>query len=159
MTNVSGKVRAAILESYPRYKWRTAFEIRLPKAGESHPLRIVDAISIGRKYPEVHGFEVKVSRADLLSELADPEKAKAAMQYVNFWWLVVGSEEVIDGITVPPEWGILAVKEGRLVLIRAASALHQGARWSGSMKGRFVLSFLDAYEARGTEKREELNLP
>lgn len=160
MTAVAGKVRAALLATHPRHRWRVAFEVRLPTPESQGPRRVVDVVALGRRYPEVHGFEVKVSRADLQSELAQPDKAEAARRFVNFWWLVAGDPAVIDGITVPDWWGILVVKDGRLVLVRAAPALHNGAKWSGNIPGRFVLAFLDALEARSEEpEEEELNLP
>lgn len=85
--------------------------------------RLVDAVAVGM-WPStkhiIHGFEVKVSRADLRSELQSPEKAGAAEREVDRFWLVVPSLELITGVgrqedllpKIPPSWGILSASDG-----------------------------------------------
>ena len=53
------------------------------------------------------GHEIKVNRADVLAEVADPHKADAWMRYCNRWWLVISNASIIEGIPIPPEWGIM----------------------------------------------------
>ena len=58
----------------------------------------------------IHGHEVKVSRADWLSELANPEKAEAWRRYCTYWWLVAPREVVHDDL--PDGWGLM-IPHGR----------------------------------------------
>lgn len=106
------------------------FEVPVdPVAGEGPPARrrgrrrLVDAIAVGM-WPStkhiIHGFEVKVSRADLRQELQHPEKAAAAEREVDRFWLVVPSLELITGTgrqedllpRIPQSWGILSASDG-----------------------------------------------
>lgn len=74
------------------------------------------------------GHEVKVSRADVLVELADPTKAEPWAQYCHRWWLVVADPALVDGLDVPEAWGIMAPPSGRrtrtMTVVRPAPALH-----------------------------------
>lgn len=62
---------------------------------------------------EIHGFEVKVSRGDLMVELADPTKADAWLQYCDRWWLAIADPAMLRGLEVPEHWGILTPPTGR----------------------------------------------
>lgn len=62
---------------------------------------------------ELIGHEVKVTRADLLAELADPTKSDAWMRYCDRWYLVVPSPRLIDGLDLPETWGVLTPPSGR----------------------------------------------
>lgn len=68
----------------------------------------------------VHGFEVKVSRADWLTELRDPSKAAAWMRHCHHWWLVAASREVYEPAEIPDGWGVLVpTRAGLRAKIRA----------------------------------------
>lgn len=54
------------------------------------------------------GHEIKVSRADLITELHDPHKADAWKQFCSRWWLVLADAKFIEGLDIPDDWGILA---------------------------------------------------
>ncbi|VTR76004.1 hypothetical protein CHMI_00760 [Cellulomonas hominis] len=57
---------------------------------------------------ELHGFDVRVSHADVLAELREPAKAQMWSQYCDRWWLVVpDAAMVVDGL--PGGWGLLTV--------------------------------------------------
>jgi len=56
---------------------------------------------------QIWGYELKVSRADLMHELADPTKADPWMRYCNQWTLVVPDEGLLRGLDIPDLWGIL----------------------------------------------------
>lgn len=94
--------------------------------GGNPPLRTADAIVVDL-WPSsgnlLHGFEVKVSRSDWLTELRDPSKAEAFRPYCDHWWLVVSDAQIAhDG--VPDGWGLLAVgRDGVLRVRRAAPKL------------------------------------
>lgn len=53
------------------------------------------------------GYEVKVSRSDVLQELRDPMKADAWEQHCSQWWLVVPDATLVVGLDVPERWGIM----------------------------------------------------
>ena len=59
---------------------------------------------------QLHGHEVKVSRADWLAERADPTKADAIKRYCDRWWLVAPRDVVRDDL--PDGWGHLAPTAG-----------------------------------------------
>lgn len=73
------------------------------------------------------GHEIKVSRADVLVELADPAKADPWAQYCDQWWLVVAAPALIDGLSIPDAWGVLAPPSGRrtrsMTVVRPAPQL------------------------------------
>lgn len=54
----------------------------------------------------VHGFEVKVTRSDWLTELADPEKALAWSRYCHYFWLVAADKSIVRD-DLPEGWGLL----------------------------------------------------
>lgn len=64
----------------------------------------------------IHGFEVKVSRSDWLTELADPEKALAWSRFCHYFWLVAADKSIVRD-DLPDGWGLL-VPNG--VSLRAA---------------------------------------
>lgn len=81
------------------------------------PLRTADALVVDL-WPSsgnlIHGFEVKVSRSDWLTELKDPDKAEAFRPYVDHWWLAVPDVAIVRD-DLPDGWGLLAVgKDGKL---------------------------------------------
>jgi hypothetical protein len=59
------------------------------------------------------GHEIKVSRSDVLVELADPTKADPWARYCDRWWLVVSSPTLVDGLDIPEAWGVMAPPSGR----------------------------------------------
>lgn len=59
------------------------------------------------------GHEVKVSRSDVLAELADPMKSEPWARYCTYWWLVVASPSLVDGLDVPEAWGVMSPPSGR----------------------------------------------
>ena len=72
----------------------------------------------------LHGHEVKVSRADWLKELSDPDKAAAIKRYCDRWWLVVPDKRIVHPDELPPDWGLMALdRNGRLRAVRVAPAL------------------------------------
>jgi hypothetical protein len=59
------------------------------------------------------GHEVKVSRSDVLAELADPTKADPWLRYCSRWWLTVSDPALVEGLDIPEAWGIMAPPSGR----------------------------------------------
>jgi hypothetical protein len=72
---------------------------------------------------ELHGFEIKVSRADLRREIADPRKAEEIAQFCDRWWLVLAERELADLELLPSTWGVLIPRGGKLVALREAEKM------------------------------------
>jgi hypothetical protein len=72
---------------------------------------------------ELHGYEVKVTRADWIRELRDPAKADIFFRRLDRFSLVVGDEHIVEPGELPPLWGLLAVRKGRLVTVVKAPNL------------------------------------
>jgi hypothetical protein len=97
------------------------------RTGRRSTLRTVDALAIDL-WPStghlIHGFEVKVSRSDWLTELKDPEKAEAFKPYCDHWWLVVPDASIVRD-DLPEGWGMLAVGNGGLRIRKRAPKLDR----------------------------------
>ena len=115
-----------------RTAWRgLALRAQVPQADESRPLRWCiarpDVFSIRNTSvatyvdPIVH--EVKVRRADLLSDLRNEAK-RASYLDLGECWYVLGCDargQCIAGADeVPPECGVMLVDQARLLVLRAA---------------------------------------
>lgn len=64
---------------------------------------------------EILGFEIKVSRSDFLSELKDMSKSDEIMSYCDKWYLVVSDAAIVKEGELPKNWGLLVLKDGKLV--------------------------------------------
>lgn len=95
--------------------------------GTTTALRTADAIAVDL-WPSsghlVHGFEVKVSRSDWLTELKDPEKAEAFRPYVDHWWLVVPDANIVRN-DLPAGWGLLVLSGNTLRARKRAPRLDR----------------------------------
>lgn len=113
--------RLAVAHAAP--EWVTFFEVR---DGAGWDRRTADAISMNlwkSRGLTLRGFEVKVSRADLKRELADPAKAEGVARFCDEWYLVVPRGLVKDEAQdVPAGWGIMEADEAKegLRTVRAA---------------------------------------
>lgn len=54
---------------------------------------------------ELHGVEIKISRADWRREAADPAKAEAIAAYCDRWWVHTSPGVIQDTSELPPMWG------------------------------------------------------
>lgn len=74
------------------------------------------------------GHELKVSRSDVMAELADPTKAEPWAQYCSRWWLVVSDPSLVEGLEIPESWGIMSPPSGRrtrsMTVLRPAPKLR-----------------------------------
>jgi hypothetical protein len=109
---------------YPAPSWAFLPQVR-NGTGYGRTVRTADALAMSL-YPSqglhLHGFEVKVSRADWLRELKEPEKADEISRYCHYWWIVAPSGVVADG-ELPATWGMLEVDDGQLNRIVPAPLL------------------------------------
>ena len=111
-----------------RLVWR-GLALRAPLANEDGTQRWVhalpDVFSIRHTSKEdflepiVH--EIKVRRADLLSDLRKPDKRAAYQALAGACWYVL-AEGIGDADDVPPPCGVMVVRAGELDVLRAAVA-------------------------------------
>lgn len=106
-------------------KWAYASGVR-SGAGFDAP-RIFDGVAIDlwpSKHLAIHVYEIKVSRSDLRRELNDPLKTQAALDVADHFWLAAPAH-VVDGVWLPPNWGILTAEtpQGPLRVKRSSPRL------------------------------------
>ena len=92
--------------------------------GDLDYVRTADAIAIDlwpSRGNHIHGFEVKTTRSDWLTELRNPDKAEAVRRFCHRWWLVAPVEVVRDDL--PEGWGFLTITDGRLRVKKSAPVL------------------------------------
>lgn len=71
------------------------------------------AISLWRSLGlEIHGFEIKCSRADWLNELKDGGKSDEIFKYCHRWWIIAANDTIVQDGELPPTWG-LQIANGR----------------------------------------------
>lgn len=74
------------------------------------------------------GYEVKVSRSDLATEIRDPAKCDPWARYCTQWYIAVSDPAICEGLDVPEHWGIVGPPSGRRTvsptIIRKAPVLH-----------------------------------
>lgn len=88
--------------------------------------RYADAIAVGL-FPSrglsIQGFEIKVSRSDLKSELMNPEKAEEIAQYCDRWWIVAPAG-MVKPEELPETWGLVEAYENCLRNKKEAAKLE-----------------------------------
>ena len=124
MEHSEEKITQLLRTKYSGQHW--AFVSQVPNGTGMNKSRTCDGMAMGLWESQglhLHGFEIKVSRSDWLSELQIPEKAIAFSRYCHFWWIVappgiVKPEEVAGG------WGIQEVtKAGDGLRVKKAASL------------------------------------
>lgn len=78
--------------------------------GHSSNARTIDAMAMSlwpSRGLELHGFEVKVSRSDWLSEMKKPEKQEEFFRHCDRFWLVVGDSSIVKDGELPKGWGLI----------------------------------------------------
>ena len=103
-----------------------AFFEEVPDATGSAKGRTADALAMGL-WPStgvhLHGFEVKVSRADWRKEMQDHSKAYAIKRYCHYWWLVA-PRDVAKLEEIPADWGwYVPTDAGKLRVAKACTYL------------------------------------
>ncbi|XKH58574.1 hypothetical protein LG293_16100 (plasmid) [Citricoccus nitrophenolicus] len=87
---------------------------------------IADFIAIDKyaTHQAMHGHEVKVSRADWLTELKNPGKAERIKRYCHYWWLVVPDASIVKPGELPAGWGLITISGKGLRVRTPAPLLH-----------------------------------
>jgi hypothetical protein len=141
-----------------RVAWRgLSLRARLPEVEEGDKARWCiarpDVFSIRNTSVEAYAqpivHEVKVNRADLLSDLRKPDKRAAYLDLGGECWYVLGCDAkgrpIGEPDEIPSECGVLIAQEGRLVVAR--SAVHRAlprlpfAVWLALAKAQPVAGF------------------
>ena len=134
-------IHDALMARYTEPEWYLGFEVA--NSCGSEVVRHADAVAIC-PYPsrafETVGFEIKVSRSDLMRELKDPKKCEAMYSFVNEWFLVVPKGLTKD-MDIPIRWGILEYIDGKLRQKRRA-AWHEAKLTKG-----FMMAFIKGASA------------
>jgi hypothetical protein len=97
------------------------------RAGAGWNGSTIDALAVGlwsSTKHEIHAFEVKCSRADLLRELRDPGKSVPWTSWADRFWLVAPRGVVRDIGELPNDWGLLEAGSTRLTAVRPAKLLR-----------------------------------
>lgn len=137
----SSNVIAALRDSYKQPEW--AFFTEVTDGTGAASTRRADAIAMNMwpsRALEIRGFEVKVSRSDLKSELLDPSKAEAFAQYTDSFYLAV-PKGLTDGFDIPPNWGIIEVTEAGKTRIKRQGIINKDAT---ALTREFVAGLLRA---------------
>ena len=111
-------VIAALKERFCAPAWALIPHVRNGTGYQRTTPRTADAIAMSlwpSRGLELHGFEVKVSRADWVKELENPAKAESICRFCDRWWLTVGDAEIVWAGELPPTWGLLVPKGDKLV--------------------------------------------
>lgn len=90
-----------VLRRFSGHQWLTFQEASLGS-------RRADVLALNLYRSEgwaVHGVEVKVSRADWMSELRNPAKSADLIKFVDLWW-IAAPKGMIHPEELPPGWGL-----------------------------------------------------
>lgn len=108
----AGDLMKMILRRHEGAGWQVFVELANSTGGRVS--RRADAVAMAL-WPslglEVHGYECKVSRGDVRKELIDVQKNEPVGKYCDFWWLVISDPSIIDGLMLPPTWGVLVPRD------------------------------------------------
>lgn len=109
----------------PKYKVFTEFGVDSPGTRNARRIDALVAETLTTKHPrqiKLHGIEIKVSRSDLEHD----DKMSEYTQYIDYFWIAVPPYLITDAKNLTlPEWGILAVDQEKLEVIRNASHNHE----------------------------------
>lgn len=105
----SSHVCAALKLRYPKDRHALMFEVAPSTGGGT---RYADAVAVGLWRSHGHrieGIEVKVSRADSLSEMKQPEKSSPVFEFCDRWWLAC-PKDMVKPDELPSTWGLLELQ-------------------------------------------------
>lgn len=103
----SADIRLAMSKRWAAPEYAIMWEVSNATGGRAS--RYADAV-IMSLWPsrglELHGVEIKISRADWKREAADPAKAEAIARYCDRWYVHTAPGVVDDLSDLPPAWGL-----------------------------------------------------
>lgn len=116
----SADLMAALARRYPVGQF--ALLEQVANGTGSRANRWCDAIAMSlwpSRGLELIGFELKVYRGDWLRELKNPRKAEEIAPFCHRWYVVTPQGLVLEG-ELPPAWGLLELRGGKLHCVREA---------------------------------------
>lgn len=117
-------IREALRIRYAPPEWAIFYEVASATGGFG--ARYADAVAMNL-YPSrglcLHGFEIKVSRGDWLSELRKPTKSDPVQRHCDFWW-VVTPKDIVKPDELPVTWGLMEFKGSKLFSVTKAPKLE-----------------------------------
>lgn len=122
--------------------------------------RPADALAVGiyhSRGQHIVGFEKKVSRADWLRELKEPQKAEAIAQFCDQWFVVVPEVEIVGIGELPSTWGLLHVVGNKINTVQAAPKLSPRPIDRGMLAAiieRSIEQAIKPYQISEEEKRD-----
>lgn len=134
------EIKTALKARHAGDGYALAFEVRNQTGYGSSVVRYADAMCLGLWSSHGHylqGYEFKISRADVLAELTNPEKAREIQRYCHYWWLVVGDAKIVSVDELPATWGLM-VPRGAGLAIKKAAPLMQPEPLSYPMVGALI---------------------
>lgn len=150
-------IKDALCLRYTLPEWFIDFEITLEN-------RRLDAVAINLWRKRVYGFEVKVTKQDLMRELADWTKSEAAVRYTDAFYLVT-PKGLADGIELPGDWGWLEQRGKRSLYTRkqprevpgnALMNRELGCRMIARVSDKVIRANTNALSETRTQLRAEL---
>jgi hypothetical protein len=110
-------IRKALESKYAAPEWYLGFEVGNSTGANCR--RHADAVAINA-YPskghEIRGFEIKVSKSDLQTELENGIKSDEIARYCDYWFLAT-PKGLTKGFALPPTWGVVEYNDGRLLQV------------------------------------------
>lgn len=107
-------IRNALEAQYEPPEWYLGFEVGNSTGANCR--RHADAVAVNAfpsKGFETRGFEIKVSKNDLASELKNGEKSDEIARFCDYWFLVT-PKGLSSEFTLPPTWGVIEFSNGKL---------------------------------------------
>lgn len=104
-----------------------AFMTEVPNGTGANTSRHADALAMSlwpSRGLDLYGFELKSSRSDWEKELNNPAKADAIARYCDYWYLVVGREDIVRTGELPKTWGLIVPSGDKLKVVTEASRLE-----------------------------------
>lgn len=101
------EILALLRTKHSGQEWALATEV--PNATGFDKTRSCDALAMSlwpSKGLHLHGYEIKVSRNDWLTEMQDVSKAAAFARYCHYWWIAAPSN-VVKLEELPADWGLV----------------------------------------------------
>lgn len=123
-----GQVMALLRERFAAPEYAFMPHVRNGTGFVRRTTRTADALAMSlwpSRGLELHGIEIKSSRADWIHEKDQPEKAEEIARFCDRWWLVIGHSAIVQPGELPPTWGLIAPgPRKKLVVVKEAPKLE-----------------------------------
>lgn len=114
-------INLALRKRFAAPEWALLFNVG-DATGARHS-RFADAVAMSlwpSRGLELHGMEVKASRADWQRERQKPQKAETIAAFCEHWWIVAAKGAVKED-EVPPAWGWIEFTGDKLITVKPST--------------------------------------